>query len=77
MRVGIRSTDKGWGNAIYSKNNILIAKLNYLFLPIIRVIKLPITISRFFIRTFIKDKKKVIFKILLIMFNQRAYKLKN
>ena len=54
MRVGIRKTDKGWGDAIYSKNNILIAKLYYLFLPLIRIVKFPITISRFFIRTFIK-----------------------
>ena len=54
IRVGIRKTDKGWGDAIYSKNNILIAKLYYLFLPLIRVIKFPFTISRFFMRTFIK-----------------------
>ncbi len=51
-RVGLRKTDKGWGDAIYAKKNIFIAKLYYLFLPIIRLIKFPITIYRFFIRRF-------------------------
>ena len=54
VRVGLRKTNKGWGDAIYSKNDIFIAKFYYLFLPLIRVIKFPITISRFFIRKFIK-----------------------
>ena len=45
------------------KNYILIAKLYYLFLPLIRVIKFPITISRFFIRTFIKDYIKLLFQL--------------
>jgi len=54
VRVGLRKTDKGWGDAIYAKNNIFISKLYYIFLPVIRVIKFPITISRFFIRKFIK-----------------------
>ena len=52
LRVGLRKTDKGWGDAIYAKNDIFIAKLYYLFLPIIRLIKFPITIYRFFIRKF-------------------------
>ena len=56
-RVGLRKTDKGWGDAIYSKNNIFISKLYYLFLPFIRVIKFPLTIYRFFIRVFNKYKK--------------------
>ena len=56
-RVAIRRTDKGWGDAIYSKNNVFISKLYYLFLPLIRLIKFPITISRFFIRTLIKSFK--------------------
>ena len=55
MRVGLRKTDKGWGDAIYTKNNIFIAKLYYRFLPIIRLIKFPITIYRFFIRRFIRS----------------------
>ena len=54
LRVGLRKTDKGWGDAIYAKNNIFIAKLYYLFLPIIRVIKFPYTMYRFFIRRFIR-----------------------
>ena len=49
-RVGIRKTDKGWGDAIYSKNNFSISKLYYIFLPIIRIIKLPITIYSFLMR---------------------------
>ena len=52
FRVGLRKTDKGWGDALYAKNNIFIAKLYYRFLPIIRLIKFPITIYRFFIRRF-------------------------
>ena len=54
IRVGLRKTDKGWGDAIYAKNNIFISKLYYIFLPFIRVIKFPITISRFFNRVFNK-----------------------
>ena len=54
VRVGLRKTDKGWGDAIYAKNNIFISKLYYIFLPVIRVIKFPITISRFFNRVFNK-----------------------
>ena len=54
FRVGLRKTDKGWGDAIYAKNNIFISKLYYIFLPVIRVIKFPITISRFFNRVFNK-----------------------
>ena len=54
FRVGLRKTDKGWGDAIYAKNNISIAKLYYNLLPIIRLIKFPIFISRFFIRRYIK-----------------------
>ena len=50
VRVGLRKTDKGWGDAIYAKNNIFISKLYYIFLPVIRVIKFPIAISRFFNR---------------------------
>ena len=50
LRVGLRKTAKGWGDAIYVKNNIFIAKLYYLFLPIIRLIKIPITIFRIFSR---------------------------
>ena len=55
-RVGLRKTDKGWGDAIYSKNSILLAKIYYILLPIIRVIKFPLTIYRFFIRIFLKRK---------------------
>ena len=51
-RVGLRKTNKGWGDAIYSKNNILLAKLYYFFLPLMRVIKLPVNIFKF-----LKDKK--------------------
>ena len=51
-RVGIRKTDKGWGDAIYSKNNFSISKLYYIFLPIIRIIKLPLTIYNFLIKLF-------------------------
>ena len=54
LRVGLRKTDKGWGDAIYTKNNIFMAKLYYLFLPIIRLIKFPYTMYRFFIRRFIR-----------------------
>ena len=36
-RVGLRKADKRWCYSIYSKNNILIAKLYYLFLPLTRV----------------------------------------
>ena len=50
LRVGLRKTDKGWGDAIYAKNKITLAKLYYFFLPIIRVIKFPITIYSFFIK---------------------------
>ena len=49
-RVGLRKTDKGWGDAIYAKNYIYISKFYYMILPIIRVIKIPITMYRFFIR---------------------------
>ena len=51
-RVGLRKTDKGWGDAIYAKNNIFLAKLYYLFLPIIRLIKIPITVFRILNRVF-------------------------
>ena len=54
LRVGLRKTDKGWGDAIYAKNNIFLAKLYYLFLPIIRLIKIPITLFRIFNRVFNK-----------------------
>ena len=53
-KVAVRKTDKGWGDAIYSKNNISIAKLYYLFLPLIKLIKFPITFCRFLIRKIIK-----------------------
>ena len=49
-RVGMRRTGKGWGDAIYTKNNIFLSKLYYLLLPFIRVIKIPIDIFRFFVR---------------------------
>ena len=52
LRVGLRKTDKGWGDAIYAKNNIFLAKLYYLFLPIIRLIKIPITVFRILNRVF-------------------------
>ena len=52
LRVGLRKTDKGWGDAIYAKNNIFLAKLYYLFLPIIRLIKIPITVFRILSRVF-------------------------
>ena len=54
VRVGMRNTDKGWGDAIYAKNNIFISKLYYLFLPFIRLIRIPIKISRFFIKKLTK-----------------------
>ena len=54
IRVGLRKTDKGWGDAIYSKHNIFLAKLYYFLLPIIKVIKFPIAIYRFFITRFIR-----------------------
>ena len=53
-RVGLRKTNKGWGDAIYTKKNIFINKLYYFLLPIIRVIKLPINIYKFLIRIFLK-----------------------
>ncbi len=52
IRVGLRKTDKGWGDAIYTKNNIFISKIYYLLLPIIRVIKFPIIFFRFLFRGF-------------------------
>ena len=53
-RVGLIKTNKGWGDAIYVKKNILMAKLYYFLLPIIRVIKLPINIYKFLNRIFQK-----------------------
>ena len=50
-RVGLRDTNKGWGDAIYSKKYILLAKLYYFFLPLIRVIKFPLTLYKYFVIT--------------------------
>ncbi len=52
VRVGMRRTDKGWGDAIYAKNHIFLSKLYYLLLPFVRVLKIPINIFRFFVRKF-------------------------
>ena len=53
-RVGLRKTDKGWGDAIYSKNNIFVSKIYYFVLPILRTIKFPITFFSFIIRSLLK-----------------------
>ena len=51
----MRRTDKGWGDAIYAKNYIFISKIYYYFLPLIMLIKMPIRITRFLIKKFIKN----------------------
>ena len=49
-RVGTYRTIKGWGDAIYTKEDVLISKLYYLVLiPIIRLIRIP---KKIFIKTF-------------------------
>ena len=50
-RVGIRKTNKGWGDAIYAKNYIFMQKFYYYFLlQLIRFILLPKFIFKYFVK---------------------------
>ena len=56
-RVALRKTNAGWGDAFYSKNNILVAKFYYF--SILRIKKLPIIIRDLLLRIVRKVLKKI------------------
>ena len=51
-RVALRKTNAGWGDAFFSKNNILVSRFYYFL--ILKIKKLPIIISDFVLRIFSK-----------------------
>jgi len=55
-RVALRATNAGWGDAFYSKNNILVSRFYYFL--ILRIKKLPIVINDLLLRIFRKVLKK-------------------
>ena len=56
-RVALRETNGGWGDAFYSKNNILISRFYYFL--VLRIKKLPIIINDLIFRIFRKLLKKM------------------
>ena len=56
-RVALRKTNAGWGDAFYSKNNILFYRFYYFL--VIRIKNLPLIISDLFLRIFRKGLIKM------------------
>ena len=56
-RVALRATNAGWGDAFYSKNNILVSRFYYFL--VLRIKKLPIIMNDLLLRIFSKLLKKI------------------
>ena len=56
-RVALRATNAGWGDAFYSKNNILVSRFYYFL--VLRIKKLPIIMYDLLLRIFSKVLKKL------------------